>query len=130
MPQTVGLTVFDPFPHVAVHVVEAEFVGHEATDRRGESESVAAQGREPIRVRLAGGQVGTVAVLADVDVFVPKAEPASRAAACGILPFRLGQETIAGTGRGAEPTQIGGGIPPVDAGRRMPVVLLESGRDP
>src|SRR5947209_2204191 len=130
MPQALGVTVRHPLPYVAVHVVEAKLVRQEAPDRRGESESIATRGHHPIRISLAGGQVGAIPIFADLDVLIPESIAGSRAAARGVFPFRLRQQTIAGCGYRAQPLDVGDCIAPAHAGHGVIVVLLEAGRSP
>src|SRR5436309_14830131 len=119
MPQAAGLAILDPFPHIAMHIVEPELVRFERSHRSRVAESVLAGGHDPIRKGSAGGLIRAVAVFADAGIFVPVCKARCRSAAGSIFPLRLGQKPVRVAGLRAKPLNIGVSIFPTDAGDRM-----------
>src|SRR5256885_5453797 len=125
MSQAVGRAVSDPFPYIAMHVVEAIRVRQKTSSRRCKAKPVATWGDDPVRIGFVRHHVGAITVFANLTLLVPEGIRSVRAAACRIFPLRFGQQAIVGSDARAEPLRVGDRVPPADAGYGMVVVLIE-----
>src|SRR5262249_33661991 len=100
------IAILDPFPEVAVHVVEAERVGEERADWR----------------RLPAIPLTAAAVAVGVPVPDLVAPGIGRAGtgARGVFPFGLGEQPVGPAGHSGKPCHILLGIVPIDAAQWLP----------
>ena len=86
--------VLHPLPHVSVHVVDAEGIVLERANGSRVDMSVPAIRNRPLRVLLFGGQIGNVAVVAEVFLFIAEVKPCRASSPRRVFPFRLGQQLV------------------------------------